>query len=285
MAHLYQELAPSTQYVDKKSGFTKEKWLEAIKTSRTLYVGNLSFFTTEEQIHELFSKCGDVKRVVMGLNRYKKSPCGFCFVEFVTHEQAAQAVNLLNKTTFDDRLIRVDWDAGLSEGRQYGRGESGDQWRDDFRNDFDVARGGAGRNLLRKIEGQPGKQVYVGKRKQDHGRFAGQQQQQQQQQPQDAEDPAAKRARFHGPGGNDWGSGSGIMGGMFPGYDAYGLPMSFGHHSGHGPTYGFHNSGKGKSKGSGAKSRGKGRDRDRNTEKRDRDHSGGHERRRHRDDR
>ncbi|CAE8648051.1 unnamed protein product, partial [Polarella glacialis] len=86
-------------------------------------------------------------------------------------EQAGQAVNLLNKTMFDDRVVRVDFDAGISEGRQFGRGESGDQWRDDFRGDFDVARGGQGRNLLRDIVGMPEAQVYVGKRKQDHGRF------------------------------------------------------------------------------------------------------------------
>merc|ERR1712232_218261 len=110
----YQELAPKTVYIDRKSGFTKEKWNEAIQVSRTLYVGNLSFFTTEEQLHELFSKCGEVRKVIMGLNRFKKSPCGFCFVEYCTHEQAAQAVNLLNKTTFDERLLRVDWDAGIS---------------------------------------------------------------------------------------------------------------------------------------------------------------------------
>ena len=32
----------------------------------TLYVGNMSFYTTEEQIYELFGMCGEVKRVVMG---------------------------------------------------------------------------------------------------------------------------------------------------------------------------------------------------------------------------
>mmetsp|Transcript_58888 Transcript_58888/g.137596 ORF Transcript_58888/g.137596 Transcript_58888/m.137596 type:complete len:242 (-) Transcript_58888:17-742(-) len=171
MAHLYQELTPVTVYYDKKSGLSKEKWHEAIKTTRTVYVGNLTFYTTEEQIMDLFTRCGEVRKVVMGLNRFKKQPCGFCFIEYFTHEQAAQAVGLLNKAMLDDRVIRVDWDVGVSEGRQFGRGESGNQWRDDFRTDFDQGRGGEGRNLLRKIEGQPEKQVYVGKRKHDHGRF------------------------------------------------------------------------------------------------------------------
>ena len=44
----------------------------------TLYVGNMSFYTTEEQIYELFGMCGEVKRVVMGLDKFKRTPWGFC---------------------------------------------------------------------------------------------------------------------------------------------------------------------------------------------------------------
>ena len=50
--------------------------------SATLYIGNLSFYTSEGQIHELFARAGDVKRIVMGLDKVKKTPCGFCFVEY-----------------------------------------------------------------------------------------------------------------------------------------------------------------------------------------------------------
>jgi hypothetical protein len=77
-------------------------------------------------------------------------------------------VNLLNHSVFDDRMIRVDWDAGLhlGEGRQFGRGQTGDQWRDDFRDDFDAARGGQGRALLRRLDAEGGdvKQVFIGLR-------------------------------------------------------------------------------------------------------------------------
>ena len=53
-----------------------------LRDSTTLYVGNLSFYTTEEQLYELFGKCGDVKRIVMGLDKFKRTPCGFVFVEY-----------------------------------------------------------------------------------------------------------------------------------------------------------------------------------------------------------
>lgn len=59
-----------------------------LRVTSTLYVGNLSFYTTEEQLYELFSRCGDIRRVIMGLDKYKKTPCGFCFVEYYTRADA-----------------------------------------------------------------------------------------------------------------------------------------------------------------------------------------------------
>lgn len=61
---------------------TRDELEAKLLTTCTLYVGNLAFYTTEEQIYELFSKAGDIKRVIMGLDRFKKTPCGFCFVEY-----------------------------------------------------------------------------------------------------------------------------------------------------------------------------------------------------------
>ena len=164
MAHLFVDLNPSTHYWDKRSGLTRDEWFQRLLNSTTLYVGNLSFYTNEDQIYEVFSKAGYVKRVVMGLNRFKKSPCGFCFVEYGSHEEAGRAISILNTTMMDDRMLRADWDAGMEEGRQFGRGQTGDQWRDDFREDYDAARGGQGRALLKTLDDPSGKQIFVGKR-------------------------------------------------------------------------------------------------------------------------
>ncbi|XP_037106510.1 nuclear cap-binding protein subunit 2 [Syngnathus acus] len=116
-----------------------------LKASHTLYVGNLSFYTTEEQVHELFSKSGDVKRIIIGLDKVKKTACGFCFVEYYTRADAENAMRFINGTRLDDRMIRTDWDTGFKEGRQYGRGKSGGQVRDEYRQDYDPARGGYGK--------------------------------------------------------------------------------------------------------------------------------------------
>ncbi|KAK4135474.1 nuclear cap-binding protein subunit 2 [Trichocladium antarcticum] len=118
---------------------------DPLKDATTLYVGNLSFYTTEEQVYELFSKCGEIKRLVMGLDRIKKTPCGFCFVEYYTYQDALDCMKYIGGTKLDERIIRTDPDPGFIEGRQYGRGRSGGQVRDEYREDFDEGRGGVGR--------------------------------------------------------------------------------------------------------------------------------------------
>ncbi|KAK4448572.1 nuclear cap binding complex subunit [Podospora aff. communis PSN243] len=130
---------------------------DPLKDATTLYVGNLSFYTTEEQVYELFSKCGEIKRLIMGLDRFNKTPCGFCFVEYYTHQDALDCMKYIGGTKLDERIIRTDLDPGFEEGRQYGRGKSGGQVRDEYREDFDEGRGGLGRQIqqearLREVE-------------------------------------------------------------------------------------------------------------------------------------
>ncbi|EPY50460.1 nuclear cap-binding complex small subunit [Schizosaccharomyces cryophilus OY26] len=125
--------------------------LETVKKSCCVYVGNLSFYTTEEQIYTLFSKCGEVRRIVMGVDRFAKTPCGFCFVEYYKNEDALDCLKYISGTSLDERIIRADLDPGYEEGRQYGRGASGGQVRDEMREEYDPGRGGYGK--LRQTSG------------------------------------------------------------------------------------------------------------------------------------
>lgn len=160
MAALLKQLNPAiSQYRDRRFQGTQEGFEEALRTSACIYVGNLSFYTTEDQIYEVgrgclaahtaaatvpapappaseltaaallqvFSKVGDIKRIIMGLDKKQKTPCGFCFVVYYTREDAEDCVKYLSGTSLDDRPIRADFDWGFVEGRQYGRGKSGGQ--------------------------------------------------------------------------------------------------------------------------------------------------------------
>ncbi|CAI8011422.1 Nuclear cap-binding protein subunit 2 [Geodia barretti] len=126
---------PKSQYRDHKAGLSTEEYEGKLRSSSTLYVGNMSFFSSEEQVYELFSMCGEVKRIIMGLDRIKKTPCGFCFIDnrYYSHDSAAKGIAYISGTKLDNRIIRADWDMGFIEGRQYGRGRSGGQVRDDYR--------------------------------------------------------------------------------------------------------------------------------------------------------
>ncbi|KAJ3232489.1 nuclear cap binding complex subunit [Chytriomyces hyalinus] len=141
---LFPSLAAPSSYFDRKYKGTRQEYLAAQDASATLYIGNLSFFTTEEQILALFSKVGTVKRIIMGLDRQRRTPCGFCFVEYFHHKDALLCMQFINGTKLDDRLIRSDIDPGFTNDRQYGRGKSGGQVRDEFRKEYDAGRGGWG---------------------------------------------------------------------------------------------------------------------------------------------
>lgn len=56
----------------------------------------------------------------MGLDRFNKTPCGFCFVEYYTHQDALDCMKYVGGTKLDERIIRADLDPGFEEGRQYG---------------------------------------------------------------------------------------------------------------------------------------------------------------------
>ena len=139
-----------------------------MRTTCTLYIGNLSFYTTEEQIYTLFSSVGELKRIIMGLDKFKRTPCGFCFVEYYRREDAESALKYLSKTRLDDRVIRCDLDPGFEDGRQFGRGKSGGQVRDEYRQDYDTGRGGWGVRMRGRVydedEALPGGgQMYSGR--------------------------------------------------------------------------------------------------------------------------
>lgn len=73
-----------------------------------------------------------------------RTPCGFCFVEYYTHAEALACLRYVSGTKLDERIVRCDLDLGYKEGRQFGRGKSGGQVRDEHRQDYDAGRGGWG---------------------------------------------------------------------------------------------------------------------------------------------
>lgn len=127
-------------YWDRSHYDSPVSQMKAVEKSATLYVGNMAFSTRSSQVRSHFAQTGPVKAVHMGLDRFRKTPCGFCFVEYHRRDDALSAVANLSGTKLDGRVIRVELDAGFQPGRELGRGTSGGQVRDDRRGGLDPAR-------------------------------------------------------------------------------------------------------------------------------------------------
>ncbi len=75
--------------------------------STKLFVGNLSYQASENDLKELFSQAGTVESVKIITDTYTGQPRGFGFVEMSTPAEAKNAVSLLNGTSLNDRNITV----------------------------------------------------------------------------------------------------------------------------------------------------------------------------------
>jgi len=73
-----------------------------------IYVGNMSYQTTEESIRSLFEEYGEVEKVTMIMDRETQRPKGFGFVVMSDDTAAAKAVEELNQKEFDGRTLKIN---------------------------------------------------------------------------------------------------------------------------------------------------------------------------------
>jgi cold-inducible RNA-binding protein len=76
--------------------------------TQNIYVGNLSYETTEDTLRSLFAEHGEVESVRVITDRYSGRSKGFAFVEMTSEEAAQEAISALNGKQVDEREIKVD---------------------------------------------------------------------------------------------------------------------------------------------------------------------------------
>jgi len=81
-----------------------------------IYVGNLSFDVTEEELRQEFAPFGEVESVSVVTDKYSGRPRGFAFVEMPSASEGQAAITALNGKTLKDRTLTVD--AGFGGGRR-----------------------------------------------------------------------------------------------------------------------------------------------------------------------
>jgi len=94
---------------------------------KKLYVGNLPFSSTEEDLRALFARHGTVDSVNVIMDRETGRPRGFAFVEMAEPSQAADAIKALDGTQLGGRALKVneaqDKQRGGGGGGGFGRRE------------------------------------------------------------------------------------------------------------------------------------------------------------------
>ena len=105
-----------------------------------LYVGNLSFSTSQATIETAFAACGEVREVAMPTDRETGQPRGFAFVTMGNAQAATAAISQLNGLMLDGRSIKVNeaqertqrGGGGGGGGGGYGGGGGGGGRRDRY---------------------------------------------------------------------------------------------------------------------------------------------------------
>ena len=92
--------------------------------TNNLYVGNLSYETSEDTLRTLFSEYGQIESVNLITDRYTGRSRGFAFVEMSTEQSAQEAMTGLNGKQVDEREIKVDKAKPKSDSRSSGQGRS-----------------------------------------------------------------------------------------------------------------------------------------------------------------
>ena len=75
---------------------------------KNLFVGNLTFNTTEDALRGLFSPFGEVQQVRIMTDRDTGKSRGFAFVEMAQDEDAAKAIGALNGKEFEGRALTIN---------------------------------------------------------------------------------------------------------------------------------------------------------------------------------
>jgi RNA recognition motif-containing protein len=90
-----------------------------------LYVGHLSYNTTEDELRAFFATTGTVTSVAIPTDRETGRPRGFGFVEMGTDEEAQNAIRELNGKSLNDRPLNVNESRPRESGGGGGGGRGG----------------------------------------------------------------------------------------------------------------------------------------------------------------
>lgn len=126
-------MCSSDDFETRQSGTVRQpRWLYEIihnMSNSKLYVGNMSFKTSEDELRSAFGQYGSVTDVYVAMDKMTGRPRGFAFVTMGTPEEAKQAAEKLNGVDLGGRTLTVNEARPKEEGagRSFGGGGGGER--------------------------------------------------------------------------------------------------------------------------------------------------------------
>lgn len=117
-----------------------------MSTNNKLFVGNLSWTTTDEDLNKHFSKCGTVLNAKIITDRSTQKSRGFGFVEMETNEEAKRAIEELDNVLLNERNLRISLAEERGDGEGKGMGGGRPRERKEYSGGNDFRGGGGGRS-------------------------------------------------------------------------------------------------------------------------------------------
>ncbi|CUM67744.1 uncharacterized protein PRCAT00005449001 [Priceomyces carsonii] len=111
---------------EREERLAKQKEIDA----RSIYVGNVDYQSTPEQLESFFNAVGVIERITILFDKYSGLPKGYAYVEFELPESVEKAITELHGNTFRGRDIRVtNKRTNLPDFSKRGRGRGGRAFR------------------------------------------------------------------------------------------------------------------------------------------------------------
>ena len=110
---------------DRNSGSPRNSGVQGNAPADTLFLGNMSFHSSEETLREAFAAHADVQSVRIPTDRETGRVKGFAYVQFYSTEDAQKAKQGMEGQDVDGRVLRLDFASARPQGGQQGFGGRG----------------------------------------------------------------------------------------------------------------------------------------------------------------
>lgn len=92
--------------MSSNDGLSNNSAQSEAQDARSIYIGNVDYGATPEELHSHFQSCGTINRITIICDKFTGHPKGFAYIEFA-EESSVKNAEALNESLFRNRLLKV----------------------------------------------------------------------------------------------------------------------------------------------------------------------------------